>query len=61
MPKTIRNEFYKNLTYEKLMEAHLNSRKGKGTRKTSRRKWGRRRRTNKKRRKKRRTNKKRMK
>ena len=33
MPKTIRNEFYKNLTYEKLMEAHLNSRKGKGTRK----------------------------
>ena len=33
MPKTIRNKFYKCLTYEKLMEAHLNSKKGKGTRK----------------------------
>ena len=33
MPKTIRNEFYKNLTYEKLMEAHIKSRKGKGYRK----------------------------
>ena len=33
MPKTIRNSFYKYLTYEKLMEAHLKSRKGKGYRK----------------------------
>lgn len=33
MPKTIRNSFYKNLTYEKLMEAHKKSRKGKGYRK----------------------------
>ena len=33
MPKTIRNKFYNFLTYEKLMEAHINSRKGKGTRK----------------------------
>ena len=33
MPKTIRNKFYKCLTFEKLMEAHKNSRKGKGTRK----------------------------
>lgn len=29
MAKTIRNQYYKNLTYEKLMEAHLQSRKGK--------------------------------
>lgn len=33
MPKTIRNSYYKNLTYEKLMEAHIKSRKGKGYRK----------------------------
>ena len=33
MPKTIRNQYYKNLTYEKLMQAHLKSRKGKGYRK----------------------------
>lgn len=33
MPKTIRNSFYRNLTYEKLMEAHKKSRKGKGYRK----------------------------
>lgn len=33
MPKTIKNEFEKNLTYEKLMEAHKKSRKGKGYRK----------------------------
>ena len=33
MPKTIKNEFEKNLTYEKLMEAHIKSRKGKGYRK----------------------------
>lgn len=33
MAKTIRNEFYKKLNYEKLMEAHLKSRKGKGYRK----------------------------
>ena len=33
MPKTIRNQFSKYLTYEKLMEAHLKSRKGKGYRK----------------------------
>lgn len=33
MPKTIRNSFYKNLTYDKLMEAHKKSRKGKGYRK----------------------------
>ena len=30
MPKTIRNEFDKKLTYESLMEAHKKSRKGKG-------------------------------
>ena len=30
MPKTIRNEYYKQLTYEKLLEAHYKSRKGKG-------------------------------
>lgn len=29
MPKTIRNEFEKALTYEKLMEAHLKAQKGK--------------------------------
>ena len=33
MPKTIKNEFNKYLTYEKLMEAHKKSRKGKGYRK----------------------------
>ena len=33
MPKTIRNEFEKHLIYEKLMEAHKKSRKGKGYRK----------------------------
>ena len=33
MPKTIKNKFDKNLTYEKLMEAHMKSRKGKGYRK----------------------------
>ena len=33
MPKTIRNQFNKNLTYEKLMEAHNKSKKGKGYRK----------------------------
>ena len=33
MPKTIRNEFDKKLTYENLMKAHLLSRKGKGYRK----------------------------
>lgn len=33
MPKTIRNQFQKYLTYEKLMEAHIKSRKGKGYRK----------------------------
>ena len=32
MPRTIRNKYYKNLTYEKLMEAHIKSRKGKGYR-----------------------------
>lgn len=30
MPKTIRNEFNKHLTYEKLMDAHNKSKKGKG-------------------------------
>ena len=30
MPKTIRNKYHKILSYEKLMEAHLKSRKGKG-------------------------------
>lgn len=29
MAKTIRNQYYKNLTYEKLMDAHIKSRKGK--------------------------------
>ena len=33
MPKTIRNQFYKHLIYEKLMEAHNKSKKGKGYRK----------------------------
>ena len=33
MPKTIRNKFNKYLTYEKLLEAHKKSRKGKGYRK----------------------------
>jgi hypothetical protein len=32
MPKTIRNEYYKKLSYESLMRAHLESRKGKSTR-----------------------------
>ena len=33
MPKTVRNIFDKKLSYEKLMEAHIKSRKGKGYRK----------------------------
>ena len=33
MPKTIRNAYYPNLTYEKLLKAHLDARKGKGSRK----------------------------
>ena len=33
MPKTIRNKYYKYLTYGKLLEAHKKSRKGKGYRK----------------------------
>ena len=33
MPKTIRNKYYKYLTYEKLIEAHKKARKGKGYRK----------------------------
>ena len=33
MPKTIRNQFDKKLTYENLMKAHKLSRKGKGYRK----------------------------
>ena len=32
MPKTIRNEFDKKLSYENLMKAHKLSRKGKGYR-----------------------------
>ena len=32
MPKTIRNQFDKNLTYEKLLDAHNKSKKGKGRR-----------------------------
>ena len=32
MPKTIKKEYYEKLTYEKLMEAHKKSRKGKGYR-----------------------------
>lgn len=33
MPKTIRNLYFKYLTYEKLLEAHFKSKKGKGYRK----------------------------
>ena len=33
MPKTIRNEYDKKLSYESLMKAHKLSRKGKGYRK----------------------------
>ena len=33
MPKTIRNKYQEKLTYEKLLEAHIKSRKGKGYRK----------------------------
>lgn len=33
MPKTIRNEYYKKLSYESLMQAHKKSKKGKGYRK----------------------------
>ena len=33
MPKTIRNVYCKNLTYEKLLKAHLDARKGKGSKK----------------------------
>ena len=33
MPKTIRNKYEENLTYEKLMLAHKESQKGKGYRK----------------------------
>ena len=33
MPKTLRNKYYKYLTFEKLMEAHKKARKGKGLRK----------------------------
>ena len=33
MPKTIRNQYDKMLTYENLMKAHIDSRKGKGLRK----------------------------
>ncbi len=33
MPKTIRNEYDKKLSYESLMKAHIDSRKGKGLRK----------------------------
>lgn len=33
MPKTIKNEFNKHLSYEKIMEAHKKSRRGKGYRK----------------------------
>ena len=33
MPKTIRNSYNKYLTYEKLMQAHIKSRKGKCYRK----------------------------
>ena len=33
MPKTIKNEYYKKLSYESLMEAHNKSKKGKGFRK----------------------------
>ena len=33
MPKTIRNQFDKHLSYEKIMQAHNKSKKGKGYRK----------------------------
>ena len=33
MPKTLRNKYYENLCFEKLMEAHKKARKGKGLRK----------------------------
>ena len=33
MPKTIKNKYQEKLTYEKLLEAHIKSRKGKGYRK----------------------------
>ena len=33
MPKTIRNQYDKKLTYDNLMKSHLESRKGKNTRK----------------------------
>ena len=33
MSKTVRNKYYEKLTYDKLMEAHIKSRKGKGYRK----------------------------
>lgn len=29
MPKTVKHKYYENLTYEKLMQAHIKSRKGK--------------------------------
>ena len=32
MPKTLRNKYYKNLCFEKLMEAHKKARRGKGLR-----------------------------
>ena len=33
MPKTLRNKYYENLSFDKLMEAHKKARKGKGLRK----------------------------
>lgn len=33
MPKTIRNQYDKKLTYDNLMKAHIESRKGKNIRK----------------------------
>ena len=33
MPKTIKNKYYENLTYEKLLNAHKKARKGKGYKK----------------------------
>ena len=33
MPKTLRNKYYENLSFEKLMEAHKKARRGKGLRK----------------------------
>ena len=33
MPRTLKNKYDEKLTYEKLMEAHIKSRKGKGYRK----------------------------